>query len=181
MTSFDRAHPHGRLSPGKLALSIPDLRFEQSYLLSLQRFIHHDDAQECFIARTDAKIANSARKGEKLTKEKSIDMAGKSSGTEAGFYGVPLRLDWGGILYVTIRNQILSPFAQGAALLVLTLYLRPFLRTLGGRIRKHVIRSWRSTFPPLEPHIQVGTGWMRKQLREFSVGGVGANIALGKH
>lgn len=61
-----------------------------------------------------------------------------------------------------------------------TTYLRPFLRTLGARIRINVLRSWQSLFPPIEPHIQGGAGWMRKQLREFSVGEAGANITLGK-
>ena len=31
----------------------------------------------------------------------------------------------------------------------------------------------------MEPHIQGGAGWMRKQLREISVGGVGTKVTLG--
>lgn len=63
---------------------------------------------------------------------------------------------------------------------VLTVYLRPFLRTLGARIRTQIMRSWISIFPPIEPHFQGSARWMREQLREFSVGGIGTNLALGK-
>lgn len=89
----------------KLAFSVPDLRFEQSYLHSLRRFIHHHDADGCFVTNGDSKPVSSSKRGEKSTK-KSTGIARKVSGTETGLYGIPLRLDWGEIIYVTIRNQV---------------------------------------------------------------------------
>ena len=121
MTSFDhlttrrshaqhydlgRSQLRGPSSSGKLSLPIPDLRFEQSYLQSLQGFIHRDDAQACSKIKSDDNMASGIRNGERLTRDKSIDTAGKASGTEGGLYGAPLRMDWGGIVYVTIRNQV---------------------------------------------------------------------------
>lgn len=115
MTSFETGHlptrhrhaeHHDRYrhpsSSKKLAFAIPDLRFEQSYLNSLQRFIQHDDAQGCI--QGDGKLAN---RNDAKSKAKSIGIAEHATGTEAGLFSSDsLRMDWGGILYVTIRNQV---------------------------------------------------------------------------
>jgi hypothetical protein len=225
MTSLDPSHlpsGHGdkpsrgqalysrRGASGSRALPIPDLRFEQSYLRSLRRFIH--DAP-------DHPGADSERpEGNTKNGEKTLETAAMDSRAEAaapGMYGVPVRIDWGWVLWVTSRDQVsfanavcmsyplrllTGPFAFGtrsylvrpicartaAAMLnslnraVASLFLRPLLGKLGAQVRIHFGQIWRSIFPPFEPHIQGGAGWMRKQLREFTVGGVGTNIALAK-
>ncbi|KAF8589122.1 hypothetical protein K439DRAFT_469978 [Ramaria rubella] len=150
-------------SSGRLTLPIPDLRFEQSYLRSLRRFIHHD---------SDAHSGHAMfQDDERLKKSEKASLGPGAKVMSVGLYGTPLHLDWGRILYVTVRDQ-------GTALFLVSLYLRPLLRTLGARIRRHTLQTWRSICPPLEPHIQSGAGWMRKQLREFTVNGLQTNFAL---
>lgn len=113
MTSFDdiptrhrhaQHHDLGRArdpTPSRKSIfSIPDMRFEQSYLISLQRFIHFDDVQGCLTTKTDEKARDTRKEG-KLTQD-----TGRASGAEIGPYGVPLQMDWGSIVYVTIRNQV---------------------------------------------------------------------------
>ncbi|KAF8526522.1 hypothetical protein BU17DRAFT_62016 [Hysterangium stoloniferum] len=173
MTSLEPSHPpnlrHDRALRGqapthsrgkKATLSIPDLRFEQSYLRSLRRFIHFEDVKP-----QEDKEGKSVR---------SAEAAG------SGPYGVPLVIDWGWVLYVTARDQILSPFAQGAVLAVAALYLRPFLRVLGAGIRTKVVGTWRSAFSPTEPHVQHSSGWTRRPLRDMGAIGIATNIALAK-
>jgi len=144
----------------KVTLSIPDLRFEQNYLRSLRRFIHFEDV-----------------KPQEHKEDKSAQIAEVGG---SGPYGVPLVIDWGGVLYITARDQIFSPFAQGAVLAVAALYLRPFLRALGARIRTNVVGTWRSIFSPMEPHVQHGSGWARRPLRDMGSIGVTTNIALAR-
>lgn len=117
MTSLDPSHlPTGRgkdhasrgqavysysKSSGGRALPIPDLRFEQSYLRSLQRFIHD--------------TGNEEKRHERSEKGKAVQTAGGASGVESaapGLYGVPLRFDWSWILYITTRDQVGFPEAS---------------------------------------------------------------------
>lgn len=96
------SYSHQRL-PGSRSLRIPDLRFEQSYLRSLRRFIH-DDTPGHSNVDSDAKPGESTRKG-----DREIDVAGMESRAEAaapGLYGIPVQIDWGGVLWVTSRDQV---------------------------------------------------------------------------
>lgn len=78
-------------------LPIPDLRFEQSYLKSIKAFVHIEQTS----------VSNESRKLE---------------GQEIGQDVTPIvdsshqlvKIDWGKVVWVTFRDQIISPLFQGA-------------------------------------------------------------------
>ncbi|KIJ23847.1 hypothetical protein M422DRAFT_786053 [Sphaerobolus stellatus SS14] len=145
----------------KVTLPIPDLRFEQSYLRSLKRY---------------GGVA--AYKDEKKGK---VELGGEVARVEeANVYGVPMRIEWGWVVYITARDQVLSPFIQGAALLAATAYLRPFLRSAGSYVRSSISNTLHQIFPPLTPHVKRGVQWAGNQFKDMGVSGVQANLALAK-
>ncbi|KAG8884542.1 hypothetical protein FRB98_002329, partial [Tulasnella sp. 332] len=95
--------PSSRRHHGALHVPrIPELRFEQSYLMSIKPFIHQGGQRERGLAETE-KEHNEATRA--LVKDGVLDES---------FYGVPLRIDWQGVAWVTFRDQLLSPIVQGA-------------------------------------------------------------------
>lgn len=94
MTSVDPSHiptKHHDSSRGqaivysrnkKGTLVIPDLRFEQSYLRSLQKGIHFEDSQSPVVNKNE------------------------SSSSQCGLYGVPLSIGWKHVFYITFRDQV---------------------------------------------------------------------------
>lgn len=84
------------------ALPIPDLRFEQSFLLSLKPFIKPKNAEEFRQVKTHGKTAEIEH----------IAMA-QPVATQDVFAAHALNLDWGSIAWVTLRDQLISPLLQG--------------------------------------------------------------------
>ncbi|KIJ35312.1 hypothetical protein M422DRAFT_262478 [Sphaerobolus stellatus SS14] len=158
----------------KVTLPIPDLRFEQSYLRSLKRYVHFSEA-----AKSSSETGGvAAFKDEKKGK---VELGGEVARVEeANLYGVPMRIEWGWVVYITARDQVLSPFIQGAALLAATAYLRPFLRSIGSYVRSSISNTLHQIFPPLTPHVKRGVQWAGNQFKDMSVSGVQANLALAK-
>lgn len=95
MTSVDPSHiptskhdsSRGHAIVKRGSLRIPDLRFEQSYLSSLQRGVHFEDPRASSL----------------FVKEDGDD-EGRTANSE--LYGVPLSMNWKHILYVTFRDQV---------------------------------------------------------------------------
>lgn len=71
---------------------IPELRFEQSYLMSIKQFINQAPRER--------------QPGETQTEYKGAvaDLA-KEGVLDDSVYGVPLRIDWQGVAWVTLRDQ----------------------------------------------------------------------------
>ena len=76
---------HGRR---RLRPPIPDMRFEHIYIRSVRPYIHIEDASNV-APGSDLKAAGSAGSGELV------------------------RVQWGHVLLVTLRDQIFSPLVQG--------------------------------------------------------------------
>ncbi|PWN53611.1 hypothetical protein IE53DRAFT_383865 [Violaceomyces palustris] len=116
---------------------VPDLRFEQSYLATVRSFIHEvdhrDPVQEKISQRKGWETRFSAISEKELVgfstnEEEEAEQAGEEEKrgqvdefvVEAGekneseLWLGDLRIEWGPLLYVTIRDQILSPLVQGA-------------------------------------------------------------------
>ncbi|KAG9093200.1 hypothetical protein FS749_014861 [Ceratobasidium sp. UAMH 11750] len=115
--------------------ALPDLRFEQSYLLSLKPFVH--------IRSEESSSSNSGARGtvEKpvvedtaLAEPLGLDIAAHSAGVSR--YGVPERVEWGEIAWVTVRDQIISPLLQGALWGTASLFLGPLSRKLTVSLRE---------------------------------------------
>lgn len=87
-------HPHTAFSrsEGKPRMAVPDLRFEQSYMRSVKPYIHLE-------ARPEGHTAHSARVDVLPIVDAERQIA---------------RVDWGKLVWVTTRDQLISPFLQGA-------------------------------------------------------------------
>ncbi|PWN87363.1 hypothetical protein FA10DRAFT_213621, partial [Acaromyces ingoldii] len=81
--------------------SIPDMRFEQSYLASIRSLIHE-------VSTTEA--------ADDLKRKSGFDNE-KVDGNPEIWLG-RLRIEWWSLLYLTVRDQILSPVIQGAVFAV---------------------------------------------------------------
>ncbi|KAI0631048.1 hypothetical protein C8Q77DRAFT_1159762 [Trametes polyzona] len=102
---------------------VPDLRFEYSYVRSVAPYVHIEQP--------------SSAKG----KEKAIDGVDgleldTSAATTAGQEtGEVVRVEWGRILWITTRDQVISPLLQGALWGVASHFLRPLGAVLGAHFR----------------------------------------------
>ncbi len=89
---------------------IPDLRFEWSYFRSIRPYVHLERSQT-FIPRS------SDEKGKGI----AVDFEEEQQDVVAN---EDIRIQWGQILWVTTKDQILSPFLQGTAWCVSLSFLR---------------------------------------------------------
>ncbi|ORY32225.1 hypothetical protein BCR39DRAFT_41625 [Naematelia encephala] len=85
---------------------LPDLRFEQSYLLSIRPFL-----------KPRPNAATAAEKGPvpaegAHTETKSL--VASSDDDKVFHWGRQVDVDWGMVSWVTLRDQVLSPLVQGA-------------------------------------------------------------------
>lgn len=126
MTSLDPAHlpskhdhrgqavTHSTTASGRhRGPPIPDLRFEQSYLLSIQSFISFPKATSSSRSHEPAKYANSSKaekRGETQNASQKLGLvdSGNSGENEVveSLYGVPLNIKWRGVAWVTARDQV---------------------------------------------------------------------------
>ncbi|TBU27017.1 hypothetical protein BD311DRAFT_666390 [Dichomitus squalens] len=100
---------------------VPDLRFEYSYLRSVGQYVHLERPNQ----------TRSSEKG----KEKAADVEEEQEESAATGSGEVLHVQWGRILWITTRDQLLSPLLQGALWGVASHFLRPLGAMLGAHIR----------------------------------------------
>ncbi|KAG8703054.1 hypothetical protein FRC09_004380 [Ceratobasidium sp. 395] len=88
--------------------ALPDLRFEQSYLLSLKPFVHlrSEETSSSSKAGARATIEKPAVENAALAEPLVLDVATQSAGVSK--YGIPERVEWGQIAWVTTRDQYLT-------------------------------------------------------------------------
>ncbi|GAA5980290.1 hypothetical protein JCM10908_001601 [Rhodotorula pacifica] len=118
---------------------IPDLRYEQGVLASLQPFVHRVPAS----TSSSPSSAIKPKDGHKLLRqetekhERKVESAEKVSlaarnltaeGTSApdrpsDIFLSPLRIEWTRVAYVIVRDQVLSPLVQGVLWGVAGFYL----------------------------------------------------------
>ncbi|KAG9024233.1 hypothetical protein FRB95_011754 [Tulasnella sp. JGI-2019a] len=131
---------------------IPELRFEQSYLLSIKPFIHQGGHRERQAAETETEHHEATRA---LVKEGVLDDS---------LYGVPLHIDWQGVAWVTLRDQFLSPIVQGAVWGTASIFLVPATQRFwslfkAGDGKSSAVLQSQQTTPPSGP-TEVGP-WRR--------------------
>ncbi|KAF5379024.1 hypothetical protein D9615_006071 [Tricholomella constricta] len=127
------AHPHQARLP-----AIPDLRFEHSYLRSIQRYvtIHRRQPSDSVLGE----------------KEESLRQL---STTSSNISSEVIDIQWGRVAWITTRDQIISPLLQGALWALASYFLTPFSAQLGTRVGKFA-RSNLSL-----PKEGSGVGWLR--------------------
>ncbi|KII84273.1 hypothetical protein PLICRDRAFT_358975 [Plicaturopsis crispa FD-325 SS-3] len=128
---------------------IPDLRFEQSYLRSIAAYVHVSPGDE-----THAKDAAWRRE------------SGEVAALPSPAHRV-VSIDWGNVVWVTARDQVLSPLLQGALWGVASQYLRPLLSLAGAQFRSLFNAGGSKHLPSREGS---GTGWLRERLHGLGLG-----------
>jgi len=118
-------HPHGgnrdQHHPPRLPV-IPDLRFEYSYLrsirpyVSIERIIALDarSAMKVELVAEDDYISLGAEGKEKELLEEDRLVVPKLQSTMVSGPREIIHLQWQKIFWVTLRDQVISPFLQGA-------------------------------------------------------------------
>ncbi|KAL0959911.1 hypothetical protein HGRIS_011576 [Hohenbuehelia grisea] len=141
---------------------IPDLRFEYSYLRSIRPFVK--------FTRTPANSASLSPKplaesGYEIVSEKGKEKESPTSSPTTPEVAVQptetIQIQWGKVLWVTTRDQIVAPFLQGALWGVAGYFLVPLM----ARARKGVASFFVSRLPKLRPGEGKGAaslrGWAR--------------------
>ncbi|PWZ02916.1 hypothetical protein BCV70DRAFT_214414 [Testicularia cyperi] len=82
--------------------TLPDLRFEQSYIATIRQHLHGQETKE----------AEHLDHYEKLTH--IVEVTQPRVDAELEFWSGNLRIEWFPVLYITLRDQVLSPLIQGA-------------------------------------------------------------------
>lgn len=93
--SAHEEHHHRRRIP-----TLPDLRFEYSYLRGVRSYVR--------VERLESTHTNEKGKGVALPEETG------SEGTQQSTRREVLHVQWGNIVWATLRDQVISPFLQGA-------------------------------------------------------------------
>jgi len=119
--------------PLKINLPVPDLRFEQSYLKSIARYIHPlDNDSE---ASTSSEQPQTQRTEDKGEKEEAVEDEALVSTIDKPISRDLYRIEWGRVGYVTVRDQVIMPLLQGLVWGVASFYLRPVIGTFLTSIR----------------------------------------------
>ncbi|KAF8888574.1 hypothetical protein BD779DRAFT_1523757 [Infundibulicybe gibba] len=141
------AHPHRSRLP-----VIPDLRFEHSYLRSIQSCL------EFRPVTTDTQVSESHRAeyAEILEGEKENHHQGTSQPAQV------LHIRWGKVLWITARDQVISPLLQGTLWAVASYFLHPVSAQLGAQVGT----LFRSKAPPREGP---GVGWLRDAAKRLGM------------
>ncbi|KAI9063771.1 hypothetical protein FKP32DRAFT_1592182 [Trametes sanguinea] len=108
---------------------VPDLRFEYSYVRSVAPYIHVD--------RTTSESAPAPGTASEKGKERER-LGGERDATQVNTAvraTEVVRVDWGRVLWITTRDQVISPLLQGALWGVASHFLRPLGTMLGAHIR----------------------------------------------
>ncbi|WWD15809.1 hypothetical protein CI109_100233 [Kwoniella shandongensis] len=107
-----RARKEGRKRVKNAMPPMPDLRFEQSYLLSIRPFLK---------PRPDR--ATKAEKGPVPDEKDSKTLVQSADNDEVFHWGREVDVDWRSVSWVTFRDQVMSPLFQGALWGWATLFL----------------------------------------------------------
>jgi len=127
--------PHGSHSHLNIP-ALPDLRFESSYLRSIRLYLNEEEqdaGHEC--AHTDADALASGHRSDAPV----------------------VKIEWKGILWVTARDQILTPVLQGFLWGIASQYILPLPRIW-----------WDRTREPRLARNGDNMGWLRKWVRPFT-------------
>ncbi|TDL22698.1 hypothetical protein BD410DRAFT_839412 [Rickenella mellea] len=163
-------HPSGS-SP--LIPAIPDLRFEQSYLRSIAPFMRTRTTNTSHSPGT----SSSANKLHSEEKHAAMGVVQPVDSASAGLQVVSI--DWAGVLWITVRDQVLSPLVQGTVWGFAGLFLRPLASLLGSKIGS-LFTSFTHRPPPRSLNVTRPDSKFGARVESFSRDGIETNIALRK-
>ncbi|KAI0642614.1 hypothetical protein C8Q79DRAFT_917273 [Trametes meyenii] len=144
---------------------VPDLRFEYSYVRSIAPYVHIEHTPS---AEASADVLDKGK--EKADAVEDIS-AGEIATRAASHTAEVVRADWGRILWITTRDQVISPLVQGALWGVAGHFLRPLGAVLGTHIRAWWARG--ATRGKDVPEIEGnGVQWLRNWIGTILSAGV---------
>jgi len=159
---------------------VPDLRFEQSYLKSIARYIHridHDETEnELPQAGTSSEHSRRGDEEVKGEKEEAVERGALVSRIDEPGSRDVYRIEWGRVGYITVRDQVIMPLLQGLVWGVASFYLRPLITTFAASLRATKSDS------PIDARVRDSNGGVNK-LRKWTkslLGGIQTNAALAK-
>ncbi|KAJ1302018.1 hypothetical protein OPQ81_000853 [Rhizoctonia solani] len=143
--------------------TLPDLRFEQAYLLALKPFVH---------IRTDEPVKEKPKSRGSIEKPavEAVTLAGPvgfdivTQGAGVSRYGTPERIEWGKIAWVTIRDQVISPLIQGTVWGSASIFLGPASKKVAVSLREMFVGPSNQQLPPSAPPKASrgeSMGWLR--------------------
>ncbi|TFK60667.1 hypothetical protein BDN72DRAFT_805509 [Pluteus cervinus] len=140
---------HSHLERRPRLPAIPDLRFERSYLRSIQPFLSYKSSEpsEHPIISHHRVETSESHDFEEVTHEKTNEgrlavvnvveskgQVGAGAITVAPTWGDIDSVKWGSLLWITTRDQFISPFLQGAIWALASYYITPFSAQAGSRV-----------------------------------------------
>jgi len=148
---------------------IPDLRFEYSYLRSVLPYIQIERSTTASVL-TDLHPADPAHEYER------INIPGDQEETEGNdkillptqatttpiLASEIIRVQWGKVIWITVRDQVVSPLLQGALWALASYYITPFSAQLGSKVGTFV----HERIPSKEGS---AIGWLRTWGKSFGV------------
>ncbi|KZT04514.1 uncharacterized protein LAESUDRAFT_682732 [Laetiporus sulphureus 93-53] len=131
------------------APAIPDFRFEQSFLRSIKPYVHIERQ----IAEDIAAVATAS--GEKGAEKHETRV----------MLHEDIRVRWGRVMWITLRDQVISPLLQGALRGLASVFLSPLLVSFGASFRSW----WAKGATRTEEHHTEGhgVGWLRNKMAEL--------------
>ncbi|KAI0350834.1 hypothetical protein OH77DRAFT_992268 [Trametes cingulata] len=143
-----------RLAERRRIPAVPDMRFEYSYVRSVAPYVHLEKTtsggpSQAVSEKGKEKAAIGTDVGELAVATSSTSRAVEVA-----------RVEWGRILWITTRDQVISPLLQGALWGVASHFLRPLGALLGAHIRTWWSRG--ATRSKDAPEIEGnGVQWLR--------------------
>ncbi|RDB27938.1 hypothetical protein Hypma_002161 [Hypsizygus marmoreus] len=147
-------HPHHTTLP-----IIPDLRFEQSYLRSIQPYVKIQRTSTAGGANTSQEHDENRpgllhESGYEHVSAAEIKQQPQTS-IQSAISSEVIHVQWGRVAWVTTRDQVISPLLQGALWAIASYFLSPISARLGTRVgtfaHSHLSPSKEGT----------GVGWLR--------------------
>jgi len=126
-------HKHTPDSRSRLPV-IPDLRFEYSYLRSVLPHIQIERSTSTSVL-TDV---HSVDEYERINIPGAGDL--ETEGNDKTLFPIPIlpseiiRVQWGQVIWITVRDQVVSPLLQGALWALASYYITPFSAQLGSKV-----------------------------------------------
>ncbi|KAF5356767.1 hypothetical protein D9756_006720 [Leucocoprinus leucothites] len=148
---------------------IPDLRFEYSYLRSIRPYVHVERLGE---GPRPAQQQRPLSAEELLSDYEKVELPGEVSrgdAEEQSSVQSPstgpkeiIHVQWKRVIWVTTRDQVISPLLQGALWAIASYFLTPYSANLGSKLG-HLMHA---KAPQTEGN---AAGWLRKWVKSLGL------------
>ncbi|KAF8814673.1 hypothetical protein BYT27DRAFT_7249721 [Phlegmacium glaucopus] len=156
------ADKHTQHSRSRLPV-IPDLRFEYSYLRSIRPYIQIERSTSASVS-TGVQPVDSALEDQEYER---INIPGDEKETEGNARTLILtseivHVQWRKVIWITLRDQVISPLLQGSLWALASYYITPFSAQLGSKMGAFA----HDHIPTKEGS---GVGWLRRWAKNLGL------------